>query len=87
MNVVPFITNNIPTDATMTTYNRERQIDVQRSSQHVVDTEFDSMRERFENEMRRVEAEMARLRHEFEGVLCGMRFVPLAFACAPLKGR
>lgn len=62
----------------MTTYNRERQIDVQRSSQNVVDTEFDSMRGRFENEMRRVEAEMARLRQEFEGALCG---VFLCYVC------
>ena len=51
----------------MSNYNRERHIDVQRSSHNVVDNEFDSMRDRFENEMKRVEQEMARLRHEFEG--------------------
>ncbi|CAD5217467.1 unnamed protein product [Bursaphelenchus okinawaensis] len=45
----------------------ERQINVARSDHSVVDNEFDSMRERFENEMHRVEAEMQRLRHEFEG--------------------
>ena len=47
-------------------YNSERTINVQRGEQNVVDTEFDSMRERFESEMHRVEAEMARLRAEFE---------------------
>jgi hypothetical protein len=48
-------------------YNNERQINVQRGGQNVVDSEFDSMKDRFEGEMRRVEAEMARLRNEFEG--------------------
>jgi hypothetical protein len=48
-------------------YNNERQINVQRGGQNVVDSEFDSMKDRFEAEMRRVEAEMARLRNEFEG--------------------
>jgi len=46
---------------------RQHQIDVTRSNHSVVDNEFDSMRGRFENEMRRVEDEMQRLRREFEG--------------------
>ncbi len=33
----------------------------------MIDNEFDSMRENFESEMRRVEDEMIRLRREFEG--------------------
>lgn len=45
----------------------ERRIDVNRSDNSVVDTEFDSMRDRFEKEMRRVDEEMQRLRQEFEG--------------------
>ncbi|KAL3095335.1 hypothetical protein niasHS_007434 [Heterodera schachtii] len=45
----------------------ERKIDVNRTNYSVVDSEFDSMRERFEKEMRRVDDEMQRLRHEFEG--------------------
>jgi len=36
----------------------ERRIDVNRSNKSVVDSEFDSMRDRFENEMRRVDEEM-----------------------------
>lgn len=46
--------------------SREKRIDVQRSNYHVVDGEFDSMRDRFDAEMRRVEDEMNRLRREFE---------------------
>lgn len=46
---------------------RERQIQVHRSNNNVMDEEFSSMRERFESEMRRVEDEMTRLRREFEG--------------------
>jgi len=46
--------------------SREKRIDVQRSNYHVVDHEFDSMRDRFDAEMRRVEDEMNRLRREFE---------------------
>ncbi|CDW57549.1 Putative heat shock protein [Trichuris trichiura] len=45
---------------------RETKIPIQKSDYHVVDREFDSMRERFEAEMRRVEEEMSRLRREFE---------------------
>nr|UJQ69866.1 heat shock protein beta-1 isoform X4 [Diamesa zernyi] len=44
----------------------EQRIEVQRSNYHVVDKEFDSMRDRFDHEMRRVEDEMNRLRREFE---------------------
>jgi len=44
----------------------ERRVDVRRSGHSVIDNEFDSMRDRFENEMRRVEDEMKRLRNEFE---------------------
>lgn len=47
--------------------SREKRIDVRRSDYHVVDREFDSMRDRFEMEMKRVEEEMGRLRREFEG--------------------
>uniref|UniRef100_A0A915PFS8 SHSP domain-containing protein n=1 Tax=Setaria digitata TaxID=48799 RepID=A0A915PFS8_9BILA len=46
---------------------RERKIDVTPSNYSVLDTEFGSMRERFEAEMRHVEEEMKRLRREFEG--------------------
>ncbi|VIO85906.1 p27, putative [Brugia malayi] len=46
---------------------RERKIDVTPSNYSVLDTEFGSMRERFETEMRHVEEEMKRLRREFEG--------------------
>ncbi|KAI6177032.1 SHSP domain-containing protein [Aphelenchoides bicaudatus] len=45
----------------------ERRINVAPSNHSVLDNEFDSMRDRFEHEMRRVEEEMTRLRHEFEG--------------------
>ncbi|VDN05159.1 unnamed protein product [Thelazia callipaeda] len=45
----------------------ERKIDVTPSNYSVLDTEFGSMRERFENEMKHVEEEMKRLRREFEG--------------------
>lgn len=45
---------------------RERRIDVQHGNYSVIDTEFDSMRDRFDAEMRRVETEMNRLRREFE---------------------
>ena len=45
----------------------ERSIHVSRGQKSVVDSEFDSMRDRFETEMKRVEDEMARLRNEFEG--------------------
>lgn len=41
-----------------------REVNVTRSNYSVIDNEFDSMRERFEGEMRRVEDEMQRLRHE-----------------------
>lgn len=44
----------------------ERRVDVRRSGQSVIDNEFDSMKDRFEGEMRRVEEEMQRLRNEFE---------------------
>lgn len=47
---------------------RERKIDVTPSNYSVLDTEFGSMRERFEAEMRHVEEEMKRLRREFEGI-------------------
>ncbi|VDN18101.1 unnamed protein product [Gongylonema pulchrum] len=46
---------------------RERKIDVTPSNYSVLDSEFGSMRERFEAEMRHVEEEMKRLRREFEG--------------------
>ncbi|KAM3727064.1 Heat shock protein [Dirofilaria immitis] len=46
---------------------RERKIDVTPSNYSVLDTEFGSMRERFEAEMKHVEEEMKRLRREFEG--------------------
>ncbi|EFO25677.1 hypothetical protein LOAG_02804 [Loa loa] len=46
---------------------RERKIDVTPSNYSVLDTEFGSMRERFEAEMKHVEEEMKRLRQEFEG--------------------
>uniref|UniRef100_A0A0R3S6G7 SHSP domain-containing protein n=1 Tax=Elaeophora elaphi TaxID=1147741 RepID=A0A0R3S6G7_9BILA len=48
---------------------RERKIDVTPSNYSVLDTEFGSMRERFEAEMRHVEEEMKRLRREFEGYM------------------
>lgn len=48
---------------------RERKIDVTPSNYSVLDTEFGSMRERFDAEMRHVEEEMKRLRGEFEGIL------------------
>uniref|UniRef100_A0A0N5ADD6 SHSP domain-containing protein n=1 Tax=Syphacia muris TaxID=451379 RepID=A0A0N5ADD6_9BILA len=46
--------------------NRERKIDISRSNYSVLDSEFGNMRDRFEMEMKRVEEEMQRLRHEFE---------------------
>uniref|UniRef100_A0A915I7W1 SHSP domain-containing protein n=1 Tax=Romanomermis culicivorax TaxID=13658 RepID=A0A915I7W1_ROMCU len=46
--------------------SREQSINIKRSNYHVVDHEFDSMRERFDTEMKRVEEEMNRLRREFE---------------------
>ncbi|CAK5083135.1 unnamed protein product [Meloidogyne enterolobii] len=56
----------------------ERRIDVNRSNKSVVDSEFDSMRDRFENEMRRVDEEMQRLRQEFDGYRpAGSRTSPL----------
>ena len=36
----------------------ERRIDVNQSNHSVIDSEFDSMRDRFEKEMRRVDEEM-----------------------------
>ncbi|KAF7639629.1 SHSP domain-containing protein [Meloidogyne graminicola] len=57
----------------------ERRIDVNRSGKSVVDSEFDSMRDRFENEMRRVDEEMQRLRQEFDGYRpAGSRASPLS---------
>ena len=45
----------------------ERRIDVNRGHNSAVDNDFTNMRDRFEQEMRRVEDEMHRLREEFEG--------------------
>ena len=49
-------------------HQNEKHIDVGRGTDGK-DTEFDTMRDRFESEMKRVENEMARLREEFESEL------------------
>jgi len=42
----------------------ERKVPVLRSSDNLIDTEFSSIRERFESEMRKMEDEMNRFRHQ-----------------------